>query len=272
MGCGASSAVAPEVVGAAQAVAGSSTLKDTLGAAATSGTAAAVAGEGLLAVAQHLPWIAPVAFLIGAAVKAAHDVKILKGDALKFAKFVRCVEAILNEAALAGTLAAAEDAISQVRSALEATLAHMQKLGCQSRATAMLVASRDKDTFHELQAELKRCMDLVSLATAVSTNNMVAEKYEQGQLLAAKLVSLGGLDAVGSDTSKLDEVSREMEASDQLLLRSIGGVREEVAASCRAVEAALDSQYKRANESADLPGPGRRRVGRVGGGRYPSDA
>ena len=61
-------------------------------------SSSSAAGEALLAVASHLPWIAPVAFLIGSIVKAAHDVHVLKGDALKFANFVCAAEAVLNEA------------------------------------------------------------------------------------------------------------------------------------------------------------------------------
>jgi hypothetical protein len=251
MGCSGSttsksSAVAPAVELAQE----SATVQKAQGAAQFVDTS--VAGEALLAVGQHLPWIAPVAFLIGAVIKAAHDVAVLKGDALKFANFVRTAEAVLNEAALAGTLAAAEDAVAQARSALEATLAHLQKLSVQSKMAAMLIASRDKDKFAELQAELQRCMDLVALAASVSTNNMVAAQFEQGKRLEEKLAAMGGLDAVGSDAVKLAAVEKEMATSDQLMMRGVNAVREEVAASAKHVEDALTDQFARSDASADL--------------------
>ena len=112
-GCGSSKvAVEPEVVAD---VVVRTTTSDVV---ASTGTASAsAAGEALLAVGAHLPWIAPVAFLIGAVVKAAHDVHVLKGDALAFANFVRTAEGVLNDAALAGTLGAAKDAVDQARAA-----------------------------------------------------------------------------------------------------------------------------------------------------------
>ena len=132
----------------------------------TAGQVLETAGEALLELGKTLPWVAPVAFLIGAVVKAAHDVHVLKGDALKFCNFVRTAEAVLNEAALAGTLGAAREAVDMVRAALEATLAHLQKLSGQSKMSAILVVSKDKVRFAELQSELQRCMDLVAVATS----------------------------------------------------------------------------------------------------------
>ena len=58
-----------------------------------------LAGEGLLGVAKDLPWIAPVAFLVGAVVKAAQDAAALKEDATRFVRVVRSVEGALQRAA-----------------------------------------------------------------------------------------------------------------------------------------------------------------------------
>lgn len=248
MGCGSSTAAVAPVD--AVNIAHSNQAERLAGAAQIGG--ASVAGEALLAVGQHLPWIAPVAFLIGAVVKAAHDVHVLKGDALKYANFVRSAEAVLNEAAMAGTLGAAKDAVEQARAALEATLAHLQKLSSQSKMTAMLVASKDKDKFAELQTELQRCIELVALAASVSTNKIVAAQYEQGAKLAAKLESLGGVDAVGRDATKLAAVEKAMAASDRILMRGIESVREEVAASGKRVEEALTDQFSQVSAAADL--------------------
>lgn len=265
MGCGASSAAPAGLetdtwtersLGAAGI--GATGLSNAAESGALTGTAYAVsctpgaAGEALLAVGQHLPWIAPVAFLIGAVVKAAHDAHTLKGDALKYAAFVRSVEAVLNEAALAGKLALAEAAVAQARAALEASLAHMLKLSCQKKMTALLVASRDKGRFAELQAELQRCTDLVGLAAAVSTDQMVGEQYEQAQKLAEVLASLGGLEAVGEDASKLAALEEAMAPSDALVMRRVAACAAQVSESGRRVEAALAAQFAGAGEKADL--------------------
>ena len=66
--------------------------------------AVGLAGEGLLGVAKDLPWVAPVAFLIGAVVKAAQDAAALKEDATRFVRVVRSVEGALQRAAADGKL------------------------------------------------------------------------------------------------------------------------------------------------------------------------
>ena len=86
------------------------------------------AGEALLAVGAQLPWIAPAAYLIGAVVKAAHEVAVLKADAQSFVRVLESVEAILNQAAANGTLRNAQDVVAQVREVMEDALAHCNKV------------------------------------------------------------------------------------------------------------------------------------------------
>ena len=68
------------------------------------GSAAAAAGQGLLAFAKELPWVAPIAFLIAGVVQASAEVHSLKADAKVFCKNVQSCEAILTEAATKGHL------------------------------------------------------------------------------------------------------------------------------------------------------------------------
>ena len=102
---------------AAAAVVGSADAAAVV--ATTSSVMASAPGELLLGVAQHLPFVAPVAFLIGAVISAAGSAKTLKADCAEFSKFVASIEAVCQEAALQGTLDRAEEAVAQLRSALE---------------------------------------------------------------------------------------------------------------------------------------------------------
>ena len=142
MGCGASRELgvalpAPDVAraGAMATPASPGTVAESAAAAAVGSADAAAAvttaassalasapGELLLGVAQHLPFVAPVAFLIGAVISAAGSAKTLKADCAEFSKFVASIEAVCQEAALQGTLDRAEEAVAQLRSALEGGL------------------------------------------------------------------------------------------------------------------------------------------------------
>ena len=77
------------------------------------GSAAAAAGQGLLAFAKELPWVAPIAFLIAGVVQASAEVHSLKADAKVFCK---------NGAELRGhpDQAATREHLEHVRESVEA--------------------------------------------------------------------------------------------------------------------------------------------------------
>ena len=135
--------------------------------------AVGLAGEGLLGVAKDLPWVAPVAFLIGAVVKAAQDAAALKEDAARFVRVVRSVEGALQRAAADGKLT--ENA--SIREALEEALAHCHMLAREGTCVAMLLS--DSATFEALQAKLHSACE----ACAADTNLLVSESYDQAKRL-----------------------------------------------------------------------------------------
>jgi hypothetical protein len=152
-----------------------------------SAVGSAAPGELLLGVAEHLPFVAPVAFLIGAVIAAAQSAKTLKADAAEFSKFVSGAEAVCQQAAAQGSLANAREAVEQLRSALEEGLAHCQRLQVQTFAAGMLFSGRDARQFEEVHTKISRCIELIAAAASVSTNAMVACKFEQGKQLESKL-------------------------------------------------------------------------------------
>jgi hypothetical protein len=117
---GVAASVAGSAAGALVESGGDGRVADAV-AVATGGSSAlgSAPGELLLGVAQNLPFVAPVAFLIGAVISAAASAKTLKADCAEFSKFVASTEAVCQEAALQGALDKAQDAVVQLRSALE---------------------------------------------------------------------------------------------------------------------------------------------------------
>ena len=156
MGCGASQAALPLADVASSAGGDALVAAAGVSAAAASSAAggertiAAAPGELLLAVAEQLPFVAPVAFLIGAVISAAHTAKTLVADATEFATFVAGIEAVCQQAAAQGSLAKAQGAIEQLRSALEEGLAHCQRLQVQTFAAGMLFSGGDARKFEEV--------------------------------------------------------------------------------------------------------------------------
>ena len=211
-------------------------------ASAASSAVGAAPGELLLGVAEHLPFIAPVAFLIGAVISATESAKTLKADAVEFGAFVASLEAVCQDAAVQGSLDKARDAIAQLRSALEEGLAHCQRLQVQTFAAGMMFSGSDARKFDEITTKMSRCIEMISMAAGVSTNAMVACKFEQGRQLESKLEELGGADAVARDPKLREQAQSFLDSSDQLLLAATVDVKDEVVRSRKELQSALTRQ------------------------------
>lgn len=202
-------------------------------------------GQLLLGVAQQLPFVAPVAFLIGAVVGASQSAKTLKADAKAFGRVVVSVEACCEQAALEGSLTEKSgDALALLREALEAGLAHCQKLQKQAFAQGFLFSRSDAKRFSDIQDELQRAMQLLTMAASVSAHSIVAEKFEQGDMLADKLDELGGPEVVAQDPSKVEQARAFLDASDRLLLASIADVKNTVKEERKQLQDALETKLE----------------------------
>ena len=184
--------------------------------------AARLAGEALLGVAKELPWIAPVAFLIGAVVKAAQDAAALKEDARSFVRVVHSVDGVLQRAALDGKLdESAKEPVALVREALEEALSHCHKLARRGTAVAMLLSGKDSTTFDVLQTKLHRACDLLALACSADTNLLVRESYDQATRLSKEVEEAGGVAAVVADPKLRERIASSSSTMDQIVVATV---------------------------------------------------
>jgi hypothetical protein len=171
--------------------------------------------------------------------KAAHSAQTLKADAMGFARVVQSVETCCQQVALKGGLEKSEDAVARLRGALEDGLAHCHKLRSQPFAKGVLLSGRDTQRFAAIRDELHSAMQLLTMATSISTHALVAEKFEQGNQLKAKLEELGGPDAVARDPAKIAAAREFLGESDALLLAAMSDVKGAVLQERQALEQAL---------------------------------
>ena len=143
---------------------------------------AGAAGSALLAVGKELPWVAPIAFLIGGVVQAAADVHALKGDAQAFARNVQGVEKILKDAGEKGTLDAAKEACEALKEVMEEGLAHCHRLQTQYFITSLVLSGRNSLKFKELSDTLHRELQIVAAAASVNVASYVMEEANQAEV------------------------------------------------------------------------------------------
>ena len=89
---------------------------------------------------------------------------------------------------------------------------------------------------------MSRCIEMITMAASVSTNAMVACKFEQGKRLEAKLEDLGGAESVARDPQLRQQAQAFLDSSDQLLLAATVDVKDEVVRSRMALQSELTKQ------------------------------
>ena len=77
----------------------------------------------------------------------------------------------------------------------------------------MMFSGSDARKFEEIHTKMSRCIEMITMAASVSTNAMVACKFEQGKRLEAKLEDLGGAESVARDP-QLRQQAQPMTTAD----------------------------------------------------------
>jgi len=188
------------------------------------GSAAAVAGQGLLAFAKELPWVAPLAFLIAGVVQASAEVHSLKADAKVFCKNVQSCEAILQEVASKGHLEHVRESVEALQYTMEEGLAFCQRLRMQYFITQLIMSGRDTVKFREISNSLHRQVSVIAAAASINAQSVIVDDFQQGEQLKAKLEELGGAAAVAADPDKMAQCTSFLKASDELMLGAINSV------------------------------------------------
>jgi len=183
---------------------------------------AKVTGEALLEMAKTVPFVAPVAYLIGAIASSAVTAVTLKADCVEFGKIVQMLENILLKAQ---NLESHEEVVQDVKESLEEALMLMEKMQDRGIIAATFLAKSDKSRFEDLRVRIEQAINRLNLSVTVDTAVITKAKFQQSEELRKKIEDLGGLDVVESDPDAAKQLQDMMEASDQVLNANIVAAR-----------------------------------------------
>ena len=183
---------------------------------------AKVTGEALLELAKTVPFVAPVAYLIGAIASSAVTAVTLKADCVEFGKIVQMLENILLKAQ---NLESHEEVVQDVKESLEEALMLMEKMQDRGIIAATFLAKSDKSRFEDLRVRIEQAINRLNLSVTVDTAVITKAKFQQSEELRKKIEDLGGLDVVESDPDAAKQLQDMMEASDQVLNANIVAAR-----------------------------------------------
>jgi len=213
------------------------------------------AGEALLDLAKTLPFIAPVAYLVGAVVSSACAAVSLRQDCVEFARIVQTLEGVLMKAE---NLSGHREVVDDLRASLEDALQLMTAMQDRGMLAQMLLSRSDRAQFDDLKDRIEGAIHRLTLSATVDTSAIVRAKFEQSEALGRQLKELGGAEKVAADPDAMDKVRDALEASDQLVVESVQAARRdlravggEVRATHRAVEAmrALQTEAGKADDA-----------------------
>ena len=170
-------------------------------------TVSLAAGAGLLEVASHIPFVAPVAFLIGAIILSCQEAESLRGDCREFSMVAQEVERVLLKAK---DLHKEKEAVESIRSVLEEGMAFVRTL---NKTNVVMQVIGSKHNSNELKSCRDRLLSLINTMTfsgVVDLNIMMDMKFEEEKKLDMLIKNMGGPETVLNDDEKSKEIADAM--------------------------------------------------------------
>ena len=170
-------------------------------------TVSLAAGAGLLEVASQVPFVAPIAFLIGAIILGCQEAESLRSDCKEFSLVAQEVERVLLKAT---DLNKEKETIESIRDVLEEGMAFVRTL---KKTNVVMQVIGSKHNANELKSCRDRLASLIQTMTfsiVVDLNVMQSLKFEEEIKLEALVQSMGGPAAVVNDNEKSREVAEAM--------------------------------------------------------------
>ena len=216
MGCAGSKETAYSA-GATTAVAAGA-----VGAAVASGAGSAVpaltavaAGTGLLEVAKHVPFVAPLAFMVGGVAVACKNAKRLKKDCHAFGVVIVELEAALLKAT---NLADSEDTVESICEELEDSMTFIKGLAKKNRLVKLCASGWSRERLANSRDRIMQLVQSLQFSVALDLHNMQAAKFEEERQIGDLVEQMGGMDAVVADESKFEQLEQCLSNSDKLMV------------------------------------------------------
>lgn len=212
-------------------------------------TISLAAGAGLLEVASQVPFVAPIAFLVGSIILGCQEAESLRSDCKEFSLVAQEVERVLIKAS---DLSKEKETVESIRDVLEEGMAFVRTLN-KTNVVMQVIGSKHNAN------ELKSCRDrLVSLiqsltfSSVVDLNVMNSCKFEEEKKLDALIQSMGGAEAVVNDDEKSKDVAEAMyngvEALNLLLHKQTHKNQDDQNSKLDSQSSKLDSQSSKLDE------------------------
>ena len=183
---------------------------EALGTAAV--TVSLAAGTGLLEVASHIPFVAPVAFLIGAIIIGCQEAEALRGDCKEFSLVVQETERVMLKA---DNLRTEKETVMHIQEVMEEGLAFVQTLKKTNVIMQVIGSRHNANELRSCRDRLVSFVQVMTFSTVVDLSAMQTMKFEEERALNNVIEEMGGVDAVAADERKSSLVISAMKSTDK---------------------------------------------------------
>ena len=208
------------VAGAALAIGG--VVADAITGDAAVASSVLKVGRQVLETFEHVPFIAPVAYLLGAIVSACAEAECFKGDVAEFGAVIERVERVLCKAS---DIQGRRSVVEEIESVLEEALRCITKFKEKSFIRKIAVVGRTAEKLERLKRELSTLLNQLQLECTLDLDAIRRVKMEQCEQFKTKVEELGGAEAVINDESKIENVKNMMEYTERLTFAKLESIK-----------------------------------------------
>ncbi|KAL7527078.1 hypothetical protein ACHAWF_002030 [Thalassiosira exigua] len=176
------------------------------------------AGDGGSDDNQHVPVVAPAAFLIGAVARASMEAVVLMEDARAYAETARRVE---KEMLKARAMESQREAVEAIVAVLEESLNLIKSLASRGIMASVVWACKDAKRLTKYKEDLTEAVALMQLDSQLELMELKRIELKQAKDLEGKVEEMGGLDECAASPEKTATLSEFMEKSDALVLAKV---------------------------------------------------
>jgi hypothetical protein len=137
---------------------------------------AVAAGEGLVELSKTLPFLGPLAFVIGCVVRASVQATRLKEDCVQLGKTVSMVEGVIVRGK---NLENQQRELEQIREHIEEALLLIDTVNKANWLSSIFFAHSDTNKFEEVVGNLQQGTSLLTSSCAVETASLLQVKRER---------------------------------------------------------------------------------------------
>ena len=172
------------------------------------------AGQALLSLAAEMPFIAPLAYLVGAIVVSCKDAEGLSSDCAEFGILCKEIERSLLSAQKLGDHS---DTVEGLVDILEEGMAFIKAVKKANKFITLLSGSLNKQTLLECRDRAVILLQTLSFGCQMDFHRLQSMKFEEEKVLAEMIEQMGGAEEVTKNPEKLDEVMDCMKNHDKLM-------------------------------------------------------